>query len=120
MLDMNTALDRYEQEIIFLTRKYPRFWREDARQELRLAVLEAQERSGGKMDDDRMELEMLTRLRDFATLEYNGGKRDVPKEDQSLDLIVNTHQLNKRIAELNVNMKAETDGDKVVIHNKLA
>jgi len=117
---METALDRYEQTILFLTRKYPRFWREDARQELRLVILEAQAKADGKLDDDRVELQLLTRLRDFVTLEYNGGKRDVPHEDQPLDSIVSQHELEKRIKELNANLKVHTEGDKVVLDNKLA
>ena len=106
------ALNRYEQTILDLTAKLPRFYKYDAQQELRLLVLQVQKALKGNINDEYMFLTMANKLKRFVKLEKNRGITDV-SDDTPMDWA----ELEQLVRETYYEMA--NNGDKLKVHNHL-
>lgn len=109
-MEPQQALDRYEDDILQITCKCPRFWRDDARQELRLCVLQMCKLSHGKLNDDFMGIILKRRFKQIDKLERNRGMRYAPDDMDLANLEQSIRQGYYKI---------DDRGHKLKIHNHL-
>lgn len=111
-LSVESALERYEGDILYLTRKCPTYWKPDIRQELRYTVIRLCQLTEpeGSLDDNLVELTIIREFRRFCKLERNKGMKYKPDETNWLNIAEDIKQFHFNIV---------NTGSKVKIHNHL-
>ena len=82
MLTKEEAVTRYQPFINFITIKCPKTWKQDARQEMYLELLEQHQLANGQLDDEWIELYLMDCLCNFASLEYGKGRKYMPMAER--------------------------------------
>ncbi|MCK5016267.1 MAG: hypothetical protein KAS32_04270 [Candidatus Peribacteraceae bacterium] len=110
MLTPKTAVKYYEPAIKSLTHTCPRFYKQDAIQELKLCVLQAHKATKGNILPEIMLRQLNDRLKRMVKLERNRGMTYCP---DNYDFV----ELAEKVKESVYNI--QNNGNKTKIHNRL-